>query len=833
MKNKLQFRRAEQIFSTREQAIDYINNVSNLFNRGSLPAEPLVVFYGNDENKNAILAIGKGGDGISQSGNYAEYEIIDIQYVNGKLAALESETDRIDELEDLIQAINDNVSGFDQRITDNTNVILNVISGAGLNDSYNLAERGKYVPWDSTHEYIKDATSLTDADRLLDEALEDAATDFENFKNETSGQLSGLSTDVSSLAEDVDALENGLSTERRDRENAQAEMNDYLEKLVISAITPSSESYSSSYALVDKNGVQHGAVINIAKDQLIRDVRLSDMNATLNTEGMIVDGYPKGDSALVFSFQRGDGNYEIVKINLTEFIEEEEAGNGIEVNNHKISAKADITSANEYLYVSENGIGVSGVNAAIATAVQSGSENVLADAKDYTDYQISEAINALDYADEAEAGKFVSSVSQVNGTISATKSDLPVKTIEGEASNSKYDIGVKSGYTRVMVSNDNNGNFTLTSDSKVIPVETSSDNVNGLAESYNVKQYVDGTVDGLQDNIDANTQAINNLANETIQNIANAITTLKNNLNVSDSPVEGQYVSSVSQVDGKVVSTKAVIPVQGIGNGEQVLSLNDNKLKTSISLGYSGQTIYLLGNGTNVLGTVDTAEFVKDGFLNDVYVVHSGGSTYIRFVWNSDSGDKVTDIPVSQLFTEYTAGNGIAIENVQTVDSATTAEISIKLDSNGENFLYANGNGLGINGVNTAISTAVENEAGTRKAIEGQTGNTYAPNASAAFISAATSLNDADVKLDNKLNELYNKFNTILSGVSGSVIDLINNLIEEALVNKIIGTEREIAVTTIDENESGVQWGGEQPDRKIKIGFADNAIFNGTIQPTD
>ena len=56
-----------------------------------------------------------------------------------------------------------------------------------------------------------------------------------------------------------------------------------------------------------------------------------------------------------------------------------------------------------------------------------------------------------------------------------------------------------------------------------------------------------------------------------------------------------------------------------------------------------------------------------------------------------------------------------------------------------------------INLTDVASAQGLTNEITARKAVDGQNGNTYAANANANYISNATSLNDADVKLDGAL----------------------------------------------------------------------------------
>jgi hypothetical protein len=56
-----------------------------------------------------------------------------------------------------------------------------------------------------------------------------------------------------------------------------------------------------------------------------------------------------------------------------------------------------------------------------------------------------------------------------------------------------------------------------------------------------------------------------------------------------------------------------------------------------------------------------------------------------------------------------------------------------------------------VAGTDIASASALTAEIAARKAVDGQDGQTYAANTSANYISAATSLNDADVKLDAAL----------------------------------------------------------------------------------
>ena len=108
--------------------------------------------------------------------------------------------------------------------------------------------------------------------------------------------------------------------------------------------------------------------INVAKDRFIKDVRLSNMNATVTEDGIIHDG-PESDPAIVFSFIKSDGTYELVKVNVAEFLKDEEFGDGLTVDsNHVVSVKKSPDSE-AFLSVTHDGIKITGVQNAIDAAV--------------------------------------------------------------------------------------------------------------------------------------------------------------------------------------------------------------------------------------------------------------------------------------------------------------------------------------------------------------------------------------------------------------------------------------------------------------------------------
>lgn len=77
MINKLQFLHKSELFETREEAIEFLNNLQMA--RPSLLAEPVVLRYGNEKEPNVILAIGATGSGSTQATSDTSYFMIDAQ----------------------------------------------------------------------------------------------------------------------------------------------------------------------------------------------------------------------------------------------------------------------------------------------------------------------------------------------------------------------------------------------------------------------------------------------------------------------------------------------------------------------------------------------------------------------------------------------------------------------------------------------------------------------------------------------------------------------------------------------------------------------------------
>lgn len=269
----------------------------------------------------------------------------------------------------------------------------------------------------------------------------------------------------------------------------------------------------------------------------------------------------------------------------------------------------------------------------------------------------------------------------------------------------------------------------------------------------------------------------------------------------------GSNAINVSEVsDGK----KTVSLV--INSNDKVLSQGESGLLSSLSIAYdsTNRKIQLKGKDDKAISEFDATAFVKDGMLVDAQVftatdksqivtfddkttyTYSGltkGNHYVAFEFNTTGGAsteyKYDILDATSIIDVYTGGYGLELAD---------HKFSVKLNDKCEEFLSVDSDGILLSGVQTAINsaaaksaaevavkandahlkvtktTAADNhtvytlesvdtasadaltsEIAARKSVDGQSGQTYSANTSTNYIKDATSLNNADVKLDSAL----------------------------------------------------------------------------------
>ena len=144
-------------------------------------------------------------------------------------------------------------------------------------------------------------------------------------------------------------------------------------------------------------------------------------------------------------------------------------------------------------------------------------------------------------------------------------------------------------------------------------------------------------------------------------------TTTEHAVSVSLKTSDKGNVKFTQDTDG--LSANVTIPdatVTGVKEGDKVLALNGTELTSTISLsvdttaGEDGKKyIRLKGINGADLGKIDTADFVKDGMLQNAE--YSTDTHKITLTFNTDAGKEAIELDLRDLVNVYKAGNGLAL----------------------------------------------------------------------------------------------------------------------------------------------------------------------------
>ena len=150
-----------------------------------------------------------------------------------------------------------------------------------------------------------------------------------------------------------------------------------------------------------------------------------------------------------------------------------------------------------------------------------------------------------------------------------------------------------------------------------------------------------------------------------ISGIADKISAEINKLSVGDAAVDNQYVSSVSETNGKIAVSRKNLPVIGVADGDKILSLEGSKIGAGLSIKYNStdKKIYLYGSApddAHKIGEVDCTDFIKDGMLDSATYDKSTHILTLTFNTDSDGKTPIT-VDLSKLVDTYSAGDGLAL----------------------------------------------------------------------------------------------------------------------------------------------------------------------------
>lgn len=201
--------------------------------------------------------------------------------------------------------------------------------------------------------------------------------------------------------------------------------NELVADIKLSAITPSEANVREEFALIDHNGRKLGDTVKVYKDSSLYKAFLGHIDDVLsdNTDPeSIVEGY--GDTALDLIYHKEDGTYELVAIDINDFLEESEFKDGFVVDNHVVKVKIDENS--EKLTVG------SGETASVLTVDEDGVK--VNNIQNAINYAVNELSDELNEAIEEEAAIRESADTAINEAIEALEDKLGKVSVEKDTS---------------------------------------------------------------------------------------------------------------------------------------------------------------------------------------------------------------------------------------------------------------------------------------------------------------------------------------------------------------------------------------------------------------
>ena len=331
---------------------------------------------------------------------------------------------------------------------------------------------------------------------------------------------------------------------------------------------PDSTNIKEAYKLINSTNEVLGDIIKIYKDSSLYRVYLGHVDDTItsSTDPTIIPG--SGDTALCFIYYKVDGTYELVAVNVEDFLEESEFKDGLQVNNHVVSVKID-NDSETFLSVNENGVKLSGVQNAIdvektrAVNVEnliSGEVVTLREIIEHDEEVISaslndlnERVNSVDGAITSEVTRATSAETVLNNAITAETS---ARQTGDNTLNSKIDTEVAKAISSAATSADTlNSKIDSEVAKAIASAATSADTLNNIIKDN--EEVISATISKLTNDFSKSTDEIRDIIKEDEEVVSASISKLTNEISSVNSDIselrtvvdDNEEITAASLVD--------------------------------------------------------------------------------------------------------------------------------------------------------------------------------------------------------------------------------------------------------------------------------------------
>jgi len=217
--------------------------------------------------------------------------------------------------------------------------------------------------------------------------------------------------------------------------------------------------------------------------------------------------------------------------------------------------------------------------------------------------------------------------------------------------------------------------------------------------------------------------------------------------------VNGQALV-IAEADKSVDVIVPTAPVQGVADGEKVISLDGDKLKTTLTLAYvpasdeQNAVLRLQGINGEVVSSIDATAFIKDGMLEGAVLdgpkEGEAGEKYLVLTFNTAAGKEDIRMDVTDLLDYYAAGDGLVLDG---------KTFKVKVDETANTYLQVTTNGIAVSQAFLDKITELDNEVlrAAKEYADGLAGNYEVAGAAAQALADAKAYTDErEVEIDKK-----------------------------------------------------------------------------------
>jgi len=418
--------------------------------------------------------------------------------------------------------------------------------------------------------------------------------------------------------------------------------------------------------------------------------------------------------------------------------------------------------------------------------------------------EIAAEINAMDKSASAEDGKVVTTVSEADGVVSETKANvkdlqlggyvkdttatgniassdtinaalsklenkaaaITIANADGSinvttvASGTDINVNIKSG-EHILAKDGNAGIYTNISLSSITPSSTTVKEeyqltaTDGTKLGDTIKIYKDSSIVEIYlgtsgDSVDATTGVITKLDGD------------KQYLNYVYLDANGNYQITKVNISVFITEQEFASGVTFDSTENKVKGVVDPTSESFLTVGTDG---FKLSGVQDAIGTAISGLDVSDSAVAGQYVSQvsetDGKIAVVRanvseavlnnYSKGSDSGSVASTDTINQAISKLENQIDSKVDALDATVSGETADGKVNVKVTETNGVIT---AVDVVGTDIASASALTAEIAARKAVDGQNGDTYAANTSSPYISGATSLNDADVKLASALKSL-------------------------------------------------------------------------------